>query len=105
MAKCWLATWTRRAGNVGLPSVDSFHATKCSYCDEPRDFLIQMLEEFRDWSFISTDLTDDQPLRLEIEQFLAMPTAEQLRLVEKAQGKISAPSEVVSKVSNWWSET
>jgi len=82
MAKCWLATWVQRAGPVGLPPVDSFHPAVCAYCGEPRDLLIKMLEEYRDWAGISKD---DAPLRLEIESWLTLPAIEQERLVRKAQ--------------------
>ena len=100
IAKCWLAFWATRGGGTGLPPLDSYHPAKCAYCEQPRDLLIRALEEFRDWSFISAYEDDETPLRLEIEQFLALPTHEQNRLVEKAQTK-----EVdTGDDSPWWTD-
>lgn len=102
MAKCWLATWVRRAGPIsqlqGLPEEGSFHPEKCAYCDMPRDFLVQMLEEFRDWSGISQKIGDfevyeDAPLRLAMESFMTLPADEQTRLVRKAQVPVKEEEE------------
>lgn len=85
IAKCWLAFWSSKGGGSNLPPLDSYHPGTCQFCDKPRDLLIRALEEFRDWSFISAYEDNETPLRLEIEQFLALPTHEQNRLVAKAQ--------------------
>jgi len=92
MAKCWLATW---AGRSALPALTGgaylHHPSKCAFCEMPRDLLVQMLEEFRDWAGISPLTTNmnikdvDESMRLEIESFLTLPAREQERLVAKQQ--------------------
>jgi len=91
MAKCWLATWTRRAGPLaGLPPTDSFHPSKCGFCDMPRDLLIQMLEEFQSWASISS-YDDTTALRLEVEAWETIPASEQAIKVKRAQGYYDKP--------------
>lgn len=90
MAKCWLATWTKRveAGGTSvmpLPPTNSFHPAACGYCELPRDLVIQMLEEFQSWANIST-YEKDVPLRLEIEAWETLPATEQQLKVRRAQG-------------------
>lgn len=105
MAKCWLNTWVTRAKaakidlGVGLNSL-ALHPAPCVYCKEPRDLLIQTLEDFKEWSGISNDSFTKDPFRLEIEQWLTLPAEEQERLVRKAQA--GKPEEVPS-VEPWWS--
>jgi len=77
----------------GLPTDGSFHPDKCQFCEEPRDYLIAQLEEFRDWSAISADGLDGTPLRLEIESFQSLPGEEQKRLVRKVQMTMEAPTD------------
>lgn len=85
MAKCWLATWTKRSGLLASIPISMFHPDKCGFCEVPRDLLIQMLEEFQSWSGISK-YDDESPLRMELEQWSMLNTAEQNRLVAKRQG-------------------
>lgn len=101
ISKCWLATWARRAGEVGLPPTDSYHPATCAYCELPRDFLIRALEEFAAWANIDKVEDLDSPLRLEVEQFLAMPKTEQERLVAKAAG--NGRMEIPPKDA-WWTD-
>ena len=103
-AKCWLATWSKAGGGANLPPVDSYHPDKCVYCEQPRDFLIRVLEEFRDWSFISSYVDDETPLRLEVEQFLALPTHEQDRLVKKAQSTEARLVNEQPEEDPWWNK-
>lgn len=92
MAKCWLSTWTRRmeaGGNSSMPwKTSDFHPDACVFCDEPRDLLIQMLEEFQAWSQISeTDVPgEERPLKLEIEAWETLPSTEQTLRVRRVQG-------------------
>lgn len=97
-AKCWLYTWTSRTG-PGLLRLDgeAIHETTCSFCEYPRDMLVSAIEEFNTWSAIDSE-EEDAPIRLEVEQFLALPAAEQFRLVKKAQA-----TEVVTDEEPWWS--
>lgn len=88
-AKCWLATWAGRAPGVG--DVESFHPTECSFCELPRDLLVQALEEFKNWAHISDDIDEGTPLRLEMETWLALPDAEQRRQVERSAGRMELP--------------
>lgn len=104
MAKCWLNGWAR-SGYSLIGNPDGFHPAKCSYCEMPRDFLIQALVEFKDWSKISDDIEEGAPLRMEIEQWLMMPNEEQVRLVRKAQHlDLEVPAVVAEKVNDWWNQ-
>jgi hypothetical protein len=89
MAKCWMATWTRRAERAGigsgLPPTDSFHVEECAFCDMPRDMIIRALDEFVEWSGISS-YDESVPLRLEIESWETVSSTEQTRRVAKASG-------------------
>ena len=102
VSKCWLNTWARTSPQM-LPKAETFHPETCAFCEQPRDLLIQALEEFRDWSSISS-LTDDGLMpRLEIEQWLSLPVFEQNRLVAKAQA--DGHKEVgAAKKDPWWSD-
>jgi hypothetical protein len=108
MAKCWLNTWVVRAKtagiDLGLGNGERFlHQTQCGYCDVPRDLLIRALEEFQEWSGISS--FEDVPLRAEIEAFETMHKAEQQRLVAKAAGLNIADAEhglEPADARDWW---
>jgi len=93
MSKCWLADW-----KDSLPSID-FHPDTCAFCDTPRDLLMKQLEEFKTWSGVSDIVTEEQPLRLEIEQWETLPVHEQVRLVRKAQAIVEG--EPVDSRSPW----
>ena len=99
-AKCWLYTWTSRSG-PGLLRLEGelIHDEACSYCEYPRDMLIVAIEEFNTWAAIDAD---EAPLRLEVEQFLALPAVEQQRLVKKAQKTEVKPVEE-GEEDIWWS--
>jgi hypothetical protein len=102
MAKCWLNTWTRSTG-MGIGNPDSFHVAACAWCEAPRDYLIQALTEFKDWSRISSYIEEGEPLRLEIEQWQTLPVEEQQRLVQKAQGYRLNEIEI-PEVKDWWNQ-
>ena len=97
-AKCWLNTWTSRSG-PGLLRLEGemIHGDACAFCEYPRDMLIAAIEEFNTWAALDQE---EAPLRLEVEQYLALPAAEQLRLVKKAQ----ATEVVTDDREPWWSQ-
>lgn len=103
MSKCWLNTWAR-AGLSIVGNPDSFHPEKCVFCEEPRDYLVQALEEFKEWSFISADIDDSTPLRTEVERWFMLSAEEQLAQVERAQGYMEVPEVVHERVKDWWNQ-
>ena len=89
-AKCWLSRWQGGKAMkrmVGVPT-DSFHPTDCGFCDYPPERLIEAVSEFVEWGGLLPErfMTDPIVVRESIEMFLTLPSHEQLRLVQKAQG-------------------
>lgn len=88
MAKCWLASWMPPDPSAfGMPPVGSFHPESCGFCDMPRDMLIRMLEEFQDWSLISS-YNDEVPMRAEVEAWQTLSREQQEIKVRQAQGYV-----------------
>jgi hypothetical protein len=97
-AKCWLNTFTSLSG-PGMLRLEGemIHPDDCAFCSYPRDMLIAAIEEFNGWAALDQE---EAPIRLEVEQFLALPAAEQLRLVKKAQ---AAEVPIDEEKEPWWS--
>jgi hypothetical protein len=88
-AKCWLARWHKGTGArlVGIP-ITSFHPQDCGFCEYPADRLVESIGEFIEWAGLKppTSIGEPTAMRGEVEMFLTLPSHEQKRLVEKAQG-------------------
>jgi len=88
-AKCWLARWYKGKGMkaIGIP-ITSFHPQDCGFCEYPVDKLIESVDEFVKWAGLKPQTAIDEPvaMRESVEMFLTLPSHEQSRLVQKAQG-------------------
>ena len=90
MARCWLASWSSRS-LIGL-DINEFHPDNCGFCEIPRETIMEMLEEFADWSNISS-YDESVPLRAEIEAWETLPREEQKTMVERAAGWLERPKD------------
>lgn len=91
VGKCWLWRWSRRvpaySRMVLTDKIERLHDDEpCGFCEYPADGLIRALEEFVEWSGLSTEAVDSgRPFRPEVEAFIRLPNEEQHRLVRDAQ--------------------
>lgn len=97
--KCWIARMM--GGRVGSALAD--HPEECAFCEFPPEYLVGRIEEFMHWAGLNP--VDEfkpgepmvRPLRSSVEVFQMLPTAEQQRLVRRAQGQTEerdSPSDV-----------
>lgn len=95
--KCWLARWQGGKAMSRITGIqsNSFHPDECGFCDYPTDRLVEAVAEFNEWAGLNPINFMDEPMvaRGAVEMFMTNTTAEQRRLVMKAQGYFEGDDE------------